>query len=103
MVTVGEYLHTCKLKLSTTKAVLAVFHLNNKEAKCGLEAKDLGVALNKRRSRITDNWLGCWSNNVANSHLSPAPFNNRVPSLLSGAAMLTPASLTLPPTTPCEL
>jgi len=36
MATVGEYLQTWKLKLSTTKAVLAVFHLNNKEAKCEL-------------------------------------------------------------------
>jgi len=33
MASVGEYLLTWKLKLSTTKAVLAVFHLNNKEAK----------------------------------------------------------------------
>ena len=33
MATVGEYLQTWKLKLSTKKAVLAVFHLNNKEAK----------------------------------------------------------------------
>jgi len=29
----GEYLQTWKLKLSTTKTVSAVFHLNNKEAK----------------------------------------------------------------------
>jgi len=33
MTTTGEYLQTWKLKLSTTKMVLAVFHLNNKEAK----------------------------------------------------------------------
>jgi len=33
MATVGEYLQTCKVKLSTTKAVLALFHLNNKEVK----------------------------------------------------------------------
>jgi len=33
MATVGGYLQTWKLKLSTTIAVLAVFHLNNKEAK----------------------------------------------------------------------
>ena len=33
MATVGEYLQTWKLKLSATKAVLAVFHLNNKDAK----------------------------------------------------------------------
>jgi len=33
MATLGEYLQTSKPKLSTTKTVLAVFHLNNKEAK----------------------------------------------------------------------
>ena len=33
MSTVGEYLKTWKLKLSTTKTVSLVFHLNNKEAK----------------------------------------------------------------------
>ena len=33
MATLGEYLHTWKLKLSTTKTVSAVFRLNNKEAK----------------------------------------------------------------------
>ena len=33
MATVGECLQTWKLKLSTTKTVSAVFHLNNKEAK----------------------------------------------------------------------
>ena len=31
--TLGEYLQTWKLKFSTTKTALAVFHLNNKEAK----------------------------------------------------------------------
>jgi len=30
--TVGEYLQTWKLKLSTTKTVSAAFHLNKKEA-----------------------------------------------------------------------
>ena len=33
MATLGEYLQTWKLKLTTTKTVSAVFHLNNKEAK----------------------------------------------------------------------
>ena len=33
METLGEHLQIWKLKLSTTKAVLAVFHLNNKETK----------------------------------------------------------------------
>jgi len=37
MATLGEYLQTWKLKLSTTKTVLAIFHLNNKEAKCELK------------------------------------------------------------------
>jgi len=32
MATLHEYLQTGKLKLSTTKTVSAVFHLNNKEA-----------------------------------------------------------------------
>ena len=31
MATIGEYLQTRKLKLSTTKTLLAAFHLNNKE------------------------------------------------------------------------
>jgi len=31
--TLGEYLQTWKLKLSSTKTVSPVFHLNNKEAK----------------------------------------------------------------------
>jgi len=31
--TVGEYLHTWKLKHSTTKTASAAFHLNNKEGK----------------------------------------------------------------------
>jgi len=33
MVTIGEYLQTWKLKLSPTRAVLSIFHLNNKETK----------------------------------------------------------------------
>ena len=37
MATPGEYLQTWKLKLSITKTVSAVFHLNNKEAKCELK------------------------------------------------------------------
>jgi len=37
MVTVGENLQIWKLKLSTTKTVSAVFHLNNKEVKCELK------------------------------------------------------------------
>ena len=41
MATLGEYLQTWKLKLSTTKTVSAVYHLNNKEAK-----RELKVTLN---------------------------------------------------------
>jgi len=41
MATLGEYLQTWKLKLSTTKSVSAAFHLNNKEAK-----RELKVNLN---------------------------------------------------------
>ena len=60
MATIGEYLQTWKLKLSTTKTVSAVFHLNNKEAKHELkvnhnnetlpfcsEPKYLGVTLDR--------------------------------------------------------
>jgi len=39
MATTGEYLQTWKLKLSTTKTVLAVIYLNNKEAKLELKVK----------------------------------------------------------------
>jgi len=38
MATVGEYLQAWKLKLSTTK--MALFHLNNKEAKGGLKVNN---------------------------------------------------------------
>ena len=41
MATLGEYLQTWKLKLSTTKTMSAVFHLNNKEAK-----RELKVSFN---------------------------------------------------------
>jgi len=39
MATLGEYLQTWKLKLSTTKTVSAAFHLSNKEVKCELKVK----------------------------------------------------------------
>jgi len=39
MATLGEYLQTWKLKLSTTKTVSAAFHLNKKEAKRELKDK----------------------------------------------------------------
>jgi len=60
MATLDQYLQTCKLKLSTTKTVSAVFHLDNKEAKRELkvnfnnetlpfcsEPKYLGVTLDR--------------------------------------------------------
>jgi len=60
MATLGEYLQTWKLKLSTTKTVSAIFHLSNKEAKRELkvnfnnktlpfcsEPKYLGVKLDR--------------------------------------------------------
>jgi len=60
MATVGEYLQTCKLKLSTTKTLSAAFHFKNKEAKRQMkvnfnnetlpfcsEPKYLGVALDR--------------------------------------------------------
>jgi len=43
MATVGEYLQTWKLQLSTTRTVSAAFHLNNKEAK-----RELKVSLNNQ-------------------------------------------------------
>jgi len=42
MATTDEYLQTWKLKLSTTKTVSTVFHINNKEAK-----RQVKVNLNK--------------------------------------------------------
>ena len=39
MATLCEYLQTWKLKLSTTKTLLAAFHLKNKEAKCEFKVK----------------------------------------------------------------
>jgi len=60
MATLGEYLQTWKLKLSTTKTMSAAFHNNNKEAKRELkvnynneilpfcpESKYLGVTLDR--------------------------------------------------------
>ena len=70
MATVTEYLQTWKLKLSTTKTVSAVFHLNNKEAKPELkvnlknetlpfcsEPKSLGVTLDRSLTYATADTL----------------------------------------------
>ena len=107
MATVGEYLHTWKLKLSTSKTGLPAFHINNKEAKRQLQQQNPAVLLRAhipwskvgqdthvpRTPRATSQkvditccilkmacwlWLGCWSNNVTNNRLSPGPFNSRV-------------------------
>jgi len=43
--TIGEYLQTWKLKLSTTETVSAAFHLNHKEAKRELKVKCNNEAL----------------------------------------------------------
>jgi len=57
MATVGEYLQTWKLKLSTTKTVSAVFHLNNKEAsrklKVNLNNKTLPFCSEPKYPRVT--------------------------------------------------
>jgi len=57
MATVGEYLQTWKLKLSTTKTVLAAFHLYNKEAKRELKVKynneTLPFCYEPKYSRVT--------------------------------------------------
>jgi len=45
MATIKEYLQTWKLKLSTTKMVSAVFHLNNKEAKCQPQQRNPALLL----------------------------------------------------------
>ena len=103
MATLGEYLQTWKLKLSTTKTVSAVFHLNNKEAKRELkvnfnnetlpfcsEPKYLGVTLDRSlthrrhlksiRKKLTSRVallrrlrFWHWINKVANSHPIPRP------------------------------
>jgi len=40
MASLGEYLQTWNIQLSTIKAALAVFHLNNKEAKRELKVNN---------------------------------------------------------------
>jgi len=47
MATVSEYLQAWKLKLSTTKTVLAVFHLNNEAVLFCSEPKYLRVPLDR--------------------------------------------------------
>ena len=107
MATVVEDLRTWKLKLSATKTGLPAFHINTKEAKRQLQHQNPAVLFRAhmpwskvgqdthvpQTPRVTSQkvditrcilemtcwlWLGCWSNNVTNSHLSPGPFNSRV-------------------------
>jgi len=63
--TLGEYLQTWKLKLSTTKTASAVFHLNKKEAK-----RELNVNFNNAlllRAQIPQSNVG----QVARAPLTP--------------------------------
>jgi len=54
MATLSEYLQSWKLKLSTTKTVSAVFHLNNKETKRELKVTFNNETLPCCRSCIAD-------------------------------------------------
>ena len=110
MVTVGEYLQTWKLKLSTTKTVSADFHLNNKEAKCEMKVnfnhetlpfcskpKYLRVTLDRSltyRRHLESlckkliSWVALlrrlagsgWGAGATTSHPDPGPFDCRVQS-----------------------
>ena len=108
MSTVSEYLQTWKLMISITKTVkknkeakrgLKVHH-NSETLPFGYVLKCLGGTLDRShedrlltyrrhldslRKKLTSRvallswlWLGCWSNNVANSHLNPGTFNSIV-------------------------
>jgi len=121
-------LQTWKLKLSITKAVLAVFHLNNKETKRELkvnhnqplpfcsESKYLGVTLDRALTyrhleslckKLTSRFAflrrlagSGWGAGATTLHAVTLALVHSTekycPTLLSGAAVLTPASLTLP-------
>ena len=99
---------TWKLKLSTTKAVLAAFHFNNKEAKREVKVNHnhetlpfcseptyFGVTLDRTltyrrhleslRKELTSRVAllrphagSGWGAGATNNHLSPGPFNGRV-------------------------
>jgi len=89
---------------------LAAINLNKEEAKCELkinhnnetlpfcsELTYLGEMLDyvspSLRKKLTSHvghleaasWLGCWGNNIVNSHLSPGTFNCKSTAFLSGA------------------
>ena len=121
-------LQTWKLKLSITKAVLAVFHLNNKETKRELkvnhnqplpfcsESKYLGVTLDRALTyrhleslckkltsrfaflrRLAGSGWGAGATTLHTVTLALVHSTEKYcPTLLSGAAVLTPASLTPP-------
>ena len=67
--------------------MLKISH-NSKTLPFGSEPIYFGGMLGRTLSHFAKSWhhashiwgglLGCWSNNVANSHLSPVPFNSRV-------------------------
>ena len=122
MTTVGEYLQTCKLKLSTTKAVLAVFTSTTRKTNVSWKSTTtrkpcpfvLGPHTSDecsiRQSRTSDTsshfvkswhhalhpwggWLGAGAITLQKATL-PWPIQQQSTGLLSGAAVLTPASLT---------
>jgi len=68
MATIGEYLQTWKLKLSTTKTVSAAFHLNNKEAK-----RELKVKYNNETLPFCSEPKIPWSNVGQVAHVPPTP------------------------------
>ena len=133
MAIVSQYLQTWKLKLSITKTVSAVFNLNNKKAERELkvnynnkflhfcpELKYLGGTLDRpltyRRHleslckkltscvallrRFAGSGWGAGAKTLRTATLALRPQST---ALLSGAAVLIPASSTPPSTTPCEL
>jgi len=67
MATASEFLQTWKLKLSTTKVVSAVFHLNNKEAKRELKVNYNSETALLLRAQIPQ------SNDEQDDHVSWTP------------------------------
>ena len=108
MATLGEYLQNGKLKLSTTKAVLAALYLNNKEAKHELKVDHNNETL---PSCFGPTYLGVTLDRTLTYRRHLESLRRKLTShvvrlrwlALFVAAVLTPASLTLPSTTDCEL
>jgi len=131
MATVGEYLQ--KLSATkTTKNVLTAFHFNNKEVKRELKVsfnnetlpfcyepkylrvtldrsftyrRDLEILRKKLTSRVAllRQLAGSGWGAGATTLRTPRSIEPQSTVLLSGAAVLIPASSTPPSTTPCEL